>query len=152
MSALSFTMPSKTCIKKIQPMNQTVSMDVTMYPLLRCQSSSGSVAKRVILLYHIIVGMKRVGVYNSLSYLIGASLSEPHTSSTTLWTCVCIFSCWLSCLLGYLRPYKFEMSAFRYFTKTQWTSSDSLMSSPLSMKGYFQSSASAWKRHGAKTM
>ena len=57
-SALSFAMPSKTCIKMIQPMNQTVSMDVTMYPLLQCQSSSGSVAKRVILLYHIIVGMK----------------------------------------------------------------------------------------------
>ena len=62
LSALAFTMPSKTCIKKIQPKNQTVSMDITMYPLLQCQSFSGSVAKRVMLLYHIIVGMKRVGV------------------------------------------------------------------------------------------
>ena len=75
-------------------------MDVTMYSLLQCQSSSGSVAKRVILLYNIIVGMKRVGVYNSLSYLIGASLSEPHTSRTTLYTCgVCFLAGFLACLV-----------------------------------------------------
>ena len=105
LSALAFTMPSKTCSKKIQPKNQTVSMDVTIYPLLQCHSSSGSVAKRVIPLYHIIVRMKTVGVYNSLSNLIVASLSKPHTSRTALRMCVCMFSCWLSCLLGYVQPY-----------------------------------------------
>ena len=84
LSAVAFTMPSKAYNKKIQPKNQTVSMDVTMYPLLQCQSSSGSVAKRVIPLYHIVVRMKTVGVYNSLSNLIVASLSKPHTSRTAV--------------------------------------------------------------------
>jgi len=45
LSAVAFTMPSKAYNKKIQPKNQTVSMNVTMYPLLQCQSSSVSVAK-----------------------------------------------------------------------------------------------------------
>ena len=37
--------------------------------------------------------------------LIGASLSEPHTSGTALLTCVCMFACLLACLLACLRPY-----------------------------------------------
>ena len=37
--------------------------------------------------------------------LIGASLSEPHTSGTALRICVCMFACLLACLLAYLRPY-----------------------------------------------
>ena len=32
--------------------------------------------------------------------LIGASLSEPHTSVTSLHPCVCMFVCLLACLLG----------------------------------------------------
>ena len=41
---------------------------------------------------------------------IGTSLSEPHTSMTALHTCVCI---WL-----WPTTYrKFQMSAFKYFTK-----------------------------------
>ena len=32
--------------------------------------------------------------------LIGASLSEPHTSVTSLHTCVCMLACLLACLLG----------------------------------------------------
>ena len=32
--------------------------------------------------------------------LIGASLSEPHTSGTALWKCVCIRTCLFACLLA----------------------------------------------------
>ena len=31
------------------------------------------------------------------SSVIGASLSEPHTSGTALRTCVCMFACLLAC-------------------------------------------------------
>ena len=41
-------------------------------------------------------------------FLIGTSLSEPHTSMTALSTCVCIYQC-----LFELTTYcKFQMSAF----------------------------------------
>ena len=34
------------------------------------------------------------------SELVGASLSEPHTSVTALCTCVCMLACLLACLLA----------------------------------------------------
>ena len=41
-------------------------------------------------------------MYRECMYIIiGASLSEPHTSGTALRMCVCIFACLLACL----RPY-----------------------------------------------
>ena len=33
--------------------------------------------------------------------VFGASLSEPHTSVTSLRTCVCIYACLLACLLAW---------------------------------------------------
>ena len=41
--------------------------------------------------------------------IIGASLSEPHTSVTALSTCVCIYAC----LLGPTTYREFQMSAFK---------------------------------------
>ena len=40
--------------------------------------------------------------------LIGASLSEPHTSGTALGTCVCMFACLLAAIYR-----KFSMSAVK---------------------------------------
>ena len=45
--------------------------------------------------------------------IIGVSLSEPHASVTALHMCVCMFAC----LLGPTTYRKFQMSAFKYFTK-----------------------------------
>ena len=42
----------------------------------------------------------RVALNSSAMQLIGASLSEPHTSGTALCTCVCMFACLLACLLA----------------------------------------------------
>ena len=44
--------------------------------------------------------------------LIGASLSEPHTSMTAMRKCVCIYAC----LFGPTTYCKFQMSTFKYFT------------------------------------
>ena len=38
---------SRAYSKDIQPENWTVSMDITIYPLLQCKSSSGSVGKNI---------------------------------------------------------------------------------------------------------
>ena len=52
--------------------------------------------------------------------LVGASLSEPHTSGTALLTCVCMFACLLellACLLACLLAAiyrKFLMSAVKF--------------------------------------
>ena len=51
------------------------------------------------------------------SPLIGVSLSEPHASVTALHKCVCTFACLLACFLGPTTYRKFQMSAFKYFTK-----------------------------------
>ena len=56
----------------------------------------------------------KVGVANT-HWVIGASLSKPHTSMTALRTCVCMFAC--LCLLGLATYRKFQMSTFKYFTK-----------------------------------
>ena len=74
-----------------------------MLPYILCSSARAPVAQllRVIPLYHIIVRMKTVGVYNSLSNLIVASLSKPHTSRTALRMCVYVFL--LAFLLAWLR-------------------------------------------------
>ena len=41
-----------------------------------------------------------------LSFIIGASLSEPHTSVTALCTCVCMLACLLACLRPYTVNFK----------------------------------------------
>ena len=46
--------------------------------------------------------------------VIGASLSEPHTSVTALRKCVCVSAC----LFGPTTYRKFQMSAFKYFMST----------------------------------
>ena len=38
--------------------------------------------------------------------VIGASLSDPHTSVTALCTCVCMLACLLTCLLPYSVNFK----------------------------------------------
>ena len=44
--------------------------------------------------------------------VIGVSLSEPHTSRTALWKCVCIYVCF--------RPYTVNFKcAFKYFRKIE---------------------------------
>ena len=48
--------------------------------------------------------------------LIGASLSEPYTSVTALWKCVCIYACTFVRLFGPTTYRKFQMSTFKYFT------------------------------------
>ena len=40
-------------------------------------------------------------MYVTVETVIGVSLSEPHTSVTTLRTCMCV----LACLLDFLKPY-----------------------------------------------
>ena len=47
---------------------------------------------------------------------IGASLSQPHTSGTALWKCVCIRMCLFACL----RPYTVNFKcALKYFPKIE---------------------------------
>ena len=53
----------------------------------------------------------------SCNKLIGMSLSEPHTSVTSLCTCVCMFAWLLDCLLGLTTYHKFLMSTLKYFTR-----------------------------------
>ena len=48
--------------------------------------------------------------------IIGASLSEPHTSGTALRKCVNIRTYVRPCLLAAIYR-KFQMSTFKYFTK-----------------------------------
>ena len=63
--------------------------------------------------------------------LIGASLSEPHTSGTALRKCVCIRAC--------LRPYTVNFKcAFKYFPKIKRPRA----LSQLAMLGHCQSAAS----------
>ena len=54
-----------------------------------------------------------IAVQSRTIFLIGASLSKPHTSATALRTCVSM----LACLLGLTTYRKFWMSVFKYFTK-----------------------------------
>ena len=54
-------------------------------------------------------------VYTS-TWLIGASLNEPHTSGTALWKCVKIHACLLACLRSYTVNFK---CAFKYFPKIE---------------------------------
>lgn len=51
--------------------------------------------------------------------LIGASLSESHTSMTALCTCVCT-KCMLACLLRLTTYQKVRMSIFKYFKKLRF--------------------------------
>ena len=46
-------------------------------------------------------------------YLVGVTLSEPHTSGTALRTCVCMFACLLACLLAAIYR-KFLMSTVEF--------------------------------------
>ena len=48
--------------------------------------------------------------------LIGASLSEPHTSGTALQKCVNVRMCLLACLWPYTVNFK---CAFKYFSKIE---------------------------------
>ena len=48
----------------------------------------------------------------SLQSVIGASLSEPHTSVTALRTCVCMLAYLLAAIYR-----KIQMSTFKYFLK-----------------------------------
>ena len=55
----------------------------------------------------------------SLCFIIGVSLSEPHTSGTALHTCVCMFACLPACLLACLLAAiycKFLMSMAKFNT------------------------------------
>ena len=68
-----------------------------------------------ILLTHYLQPWHNQSVYNlhsvasSIRLLIGASLSEPHTSVTALRTCVCTLACLLAAIYR-----KFWMSAFKF--------------------------------------
>ena len=71
---------------------------------------------------HNMVGASVSEVYNIIwcqfdlkidNFLIGASLSEPHTSVTALRTCVCMFACLLACLLAAIYR-KFLMSTVKF--------------------------------------
>ena len=46
--------------------------------------------------------------------IIGASLSEPHTSVTALRTCVCMFACLLACLQPYTVNFLMSASAVKF--------------------------------------
>ena len=61
-------------------------------------------------------GLLRLGPTIMMLFLcmvIGASLSEPHTSETTLH--ICMLDCLFACL-----DRKFQMSVFKYFTKIEY--------------------------------
>ena len=51
-----------------------------------------------------------------LYFIIGGSLSKPHTSVTTLSMCVCVCVSVYTCLFGLTTNHKFQISAFNYFT------------------------------------
>ena len=51
-----------------------------------------------------------------MGYIIGASLSEPHTSGTALRKCVNIRTCLFACLRPYTVNFKW---AFKYFPKIE---------------------------------
>ena len=47
--------------------------------------------------YHPRSGLGDIDITQEVVRVIGASLSEPHTSGTALRTCVCMFACLLAC-------------------------------------------------------
>ena len=66
------------------------------------------------------LGMNEVCVCRDISsqsylFLIGASLSEPHTSVTALCMCVYVLFAWTD----HFYTVNFKMSAFKYFTKIE---------------------------------
>ena len=62
--------------------------------------------------YFILTGQGSHSLHKCISYIIGASLSEPHTSGTALWKCANVHAC--------LRPYTVKFKcAFKYSPKIE---------------------------------
>ena len=81
--------------------------------------------------------------------MIGASLSEPHTSVTSLSTCVCIYACLLACLDRPLTV-NFKWAHSNISRCPRWRVLQ--LSRENEREGYCQIAGLAWKRATAKTI
>ena len=54
----------------------------------------------------LVVATSRHALLKGVAALVGASLSEPHTSGTALWKCVNVHPCLLACLRPYTVNFK----------------------------------------------